>query len=167
MALARTPDPGDPHRQESAITTALQHATTLLKDALPTTTTPYGDPAGWPTWRTLLPHITALAGSAPAATDTPITAHLLNDTGLFLGGQDDLVRATALHHRAHTAYQRVLGGDHPVTLASRNNLAGAYRAAGDLGRAIPLFEATLAERERVLGGDHPDTLASRNNLAGA
>ncbi|HZK05730.1 MAG TPA: tetratricopeptide repeat protein, partial [Actinomycetaceae bacterium] len=33
---------------------------------------------------------------------------------------------------------RVLGPDHPNTLASRNNLASAYRAAGDLGRAIPL-----------------------------
>ena len=55
--------------------------------------------------------------------------------------------------------------DHPDTLASRNNLAGAYRAAGDLGRAIPLYEQTLADRLRVLGADHPDTLASRNNLA--
>ena len=41
---------------------------------------------------------------------------------------------------------RVLGEDHPDTLTSRNNLAGAYQAAGDLGRAIPLFEQTLADR---------------------
>ncbi|WP_344243861.1 tetratricopeptide repeat protein, partial [Microlunatus panaciterrae] len=59
------------------------------------------------------------------------------------------------------------GPDHPDTLASRNNLAYAYRSAGDLGRAIPLYEQTLPDRERVLGPDHPDTLASRNNLAGA
>jgi tetratricopeptide (TPR) repeat protein len=65
------------------------------------------------------------------------------------------------------AYERVLGGDHPHTLTSRNNLAGAYQTAGDLGRAIPLHEQTLAELERVLGGDHPHTLTSRNNLAGA
>ncbi len=61
--------------------------------------------------------------------------------------------------------ERVLGGDHPDTLASRNNLAGAYESAGDLGRAIPLYEQTLTDRERVLGGDHPNTLTSRNNLA--
>ncbi len=61
----------------------------------------------------------------------------------------------------------MLGRDHPDTLTSRNNLAGAYYAAGDLGRAIPLLEQTLADCERVLGGDHPDTLHSRNNLASA
>jgi hypothetical protein len=61
----------------------------------------------------------------------------------------------------------VLGGDHPDTLASRNNLAAAYVSAGRLGEAVPLFERTLADHERVLGGDHPDTLASRNNLAAA
>jgi tetratricopeptide (TPR) repeat protein len=63
--------------------------------------------------------------------------------------------------------ERVLGPDHPHTLASRHNLAYAYREAGDLGRAIPLYKQTLADRERVLGPDHPDTLGSRNNLAGA
>ncbi|HRY10866.1 MAG TPA: tetratricopeptide repeat-containing protein, partial [Candidatus Nanopelagicales bacterium] len=63
--------------------------------------------------------------------------------------------------------RRVLGPDHPDTLASRNNLAGAYESAGDLARAIPLYQQTLTDRERVLGPDHPDTLTSRNNLAGA
>ena len=60
---------------------------------------------------------------------------------------------------------RILGNDHPDTLASRNNLAGAYRAAGRLTEAIPLYEQVLTDRIRILGNDHPDTLASRNNLA--
>jgi tetratricopeptide (TPR) repeat protein len=60
--------------------------------------------------------------------------------------------------------ERVLGADHPDTLASRNNLAGAYESAGRLGEAIPMFEQALADRERVLGADHPHTLTSRNNL---
>jgi tetratricopeptide (TPR) repeat protein len=61
----------------------------------------------------------------------------------------------------------VLGADHPETLASRDDLAGAYRSAGDLERAIPLYEAVLADTERVLGPHHPNTLALRTNLAGA
>ena len=61
----------------------------------------------------------------------------------------------------------MLGADHPDTLTSRNNLAGAHRAAGDLGRAIPMYEQVLADRLRVLSADHPDTLTSRNSLAGA
>ena len=52
--------------------------------------------------------------------------------------------------------RRVLGEDHPDTLAARGNLAYAYQAAGDLGRAIPLYEQTLADYVRVLGTDHPE-----------
>ena len=63
--------------------------------------------------------------------------------------------------------QRVLGADHPHTLTSRGNLAGAYQAAGDLGWAIPLYEQTLADSVRVLGADHPQTKIVRGNLAAA
>ena len=59
---------------------------------------------------------------------------------------------------------RVLGADHPDTLTSRNNLAGAYQAAGDLDRAIPLLEQALADCARVLGADHPQTKTVRANL---
>ena len=58
-----------------------------------------------------------------------------------------------------------LGPDHPRTLISRNNLAGAYRDAGRLDEAIPLYEQTLEDRTRILGPHHPDTLTSRDGLA--
>ena len=58
-----------------------------------------------------------------------------------------------------------LGPDHPSTLASRNNLAGAYRDAGRLDEAIALYEQILEDRTRILGPHHPSTLTSRNNLA--
>ena len=74
-------------------------------------------------------------------------------------------RRSALYERTLPDSERVLGADHPDTLTSRNNLAGAYASAGRLDEAIPLSERTLADRERVLGADHPDTLTSRNNLA--
>ena len=60
-----------------------------------------------------------------------------------------------------------LGPDHPSTLTSRNNLAGAYQDAGRLDEAIALYEQTLEDRTRILGPHHPNTLTSRNNLAGA
>ncbi|GII67376.1 hypothetical protein Skr01_74610 [Sphaerisporangium krabiense] len=44
----------------------------------------------------------------------------------------------------HRTDPGMLGADHPHTLASRNNLAGAYRSTGDLARAIPLLEQALA-----------------------
>jgi hypothetical protein len=61
----------------------------------------------------------------------------------------------------------VLGPDHPNTLTSRKNLAGAYQSAGQLDKAIPLYEATLSESVRVLGADHPITQALRSNLINA
>ncbi len=57
-----------------------------------------------------------------------------------------------------------LGPEHPATLASRGNLAGAYRDAGRLEQAVPLLERTLAGSERILGPDHSNTLASRTTL---
>ncbi|MFC5833144.1 FxSxx-COOH system tetratricopeptide repeat protein [Nonomuraea insulae] len=164
QAVARTPDPDDPHREAAAIDAARDQATRLLNDTLPAT--PW-DPAGWPAWRTLLPHSTALIDHVPPNADTAATAYLFNQTGIYLDNQGAVTRAIACLERARTAWERVLGAAHPTTLASRNNLAGAYRAAGDLGRAIPLYEQTLVDFERVLGAAHPTTLASRNNLAGA
>ena len=62
---------------------------------------------------------------------------------------------------------KALDPEHPHTLISRNNLAGAYQAAGRLAEAIALYEQTLEDDTRILGPHHPDTLISRNNLAGA
>ena len=162
QAVTRSPDPGDPHRDPRAIDDARDQATGQLADALPAD---WQDPGGWPMWRMLFPHIDALASHAPPDTDTEATAYLLNQAGLFLHGQGQPGRAAGHLQRALADSVRVLSADHPDTLASRNNLAGAYRAAGDLGRAIPLYEQTLADRLRVLGADHPQTLVSRNNLA--
>ena len=66
---------------------------------------------------------------------------------------------------AVSVVEEILGDEHPDSLASRGNLAGAYESAGRLGEAIPLYEQVLADRVRVLGDDHPHTLTSRNNLA--
>ena len=85
----------------------------------------------------------------------------LNDLG------DSAAQAIAVGEPLLADRERVLGPDHPDTLASRNNLTEAYRDAGRAAEAIPLHERTLADRERVLGPDHPDTLNSRSNLAAA
>ncbi|WP_328916287.1 MULTISPECIES: FxSxx-COOH system tetratricopeptide repeat protein [unclassified Streptomyces] len=164
QALTRTPDPNDPHRTPDLIAAAREQATENLSKALPKT---ISDPASWPTWRTLTPHVDALADQAAQETDTATTARILNETGLFLKGQGLITPALRHLHRAATGSERVLGKDHPDTLTSRNNLASAYESAGDLDRAIPLLKRTLTERVRVLGENHPGTLTSRNNLAGA
>ena len=58
-----------------------------------------------------------------------------------------------------------LGPDHPHTLATRGNLAIAYRESGNLQKAIDMYEALLPDFTRVFGPDHPHTLGTRSNLA--
>ncbi|MFI5501113.1 tetratricopeptide repeat protein [Nocardia asteroides] len=166
QAVTRRPDNTDPHRTLEAIERAHARATTALRTALPD----WQDPGTWPVWRALLPHIDAFATHTgldiTTATDPDITtAEILNLTALFLNGQGLSDRAITLYKRTLTDLERVLGENHPDTLTSRNNLAGAYETAGRVGEAITLYERTLADRERILGEDHPDTLNSRNNLA--
>ena len=62
---------------------------------------------------------------------------------------------------------RILGNDHPQTLTSRNNLAGAYQRSSLLDEAIQLFEQTLHDCIRVLGEAHPFTATVRENLEAA
>ncbi|WP_371547618.1 tetratricopeptide repeat protein [Streptomyces sp. NBC_00554] len=165
QTVARTPSEDDPHRDQAGIKAARERATGLLLGELPED--PRVNVAGWPTWRTLLPHVEAVLDAGDPGEDTAAIALILNLIGRFLQGQGQLRQATDYYSRSLAAATRVFGEDHPDTLGLRNNLAYAYRSAGDLGRAIPLYERTLDDFVRVLGEDHPNTLLSRNNLAGA
>jgi len=61
--------------------------------------------------------------------------------------------------------RRVLGPEHPLTLASVNDLANALSDQGRYGEAIQLNEDALAIRVRLYGTDSPLTAASLYNLA--
>lgn len=166
QAVARTPDPADPHRGADAIDGARRRAAELLAAALPED--PLFNVAGWPRWRELLPHIEAYAAlTEPTAPDQDGEAidRVLFEASAFVLGEGRTDRAVAFAERSVAASERLRGPDHPRTLSSRSYLASACRSAGDLDRATPLHERNLADCERVLGPDHPDTLASRSNLA--
>ncbi|MEU8563907.1 tetratricopeptide repeat protein [Streptomyces cyaneofuscatus] len=118
-------------------------------------------------WDTLTPHLATLAATRPPEHHNPPLTDAYIAAGDRLHQQGHTARAISLCEATLAQYEQVLGETHPNTLASRNNLAGAYESAGDLGRATPLYEVTLVQCEQVLGETHPDTLASRNNLAAA
>ena len=61
--------------------------------------------------------------------------------------------------------ERVLGPEHPDTLAARHQLARWTGHAGDPAGARDLFAGLLPVFERVLGPEHPRTLAARQQLA--
>ncbi|MFE3699382.1 NB-ARC domain-containing protein, partial [Nocardia tengchongensis] len=130
QAVTRTPGT---HHTQTSLGQARNRATEALNTALPDRR---DDPTTWPVWRALLPHAEALAGHTRPDTDTDTTAALLNKVALFLVDQGLPTRAIPLHERALTDRERVLGDDHPDTLASRNNLAGAYESAGRVSEGV-------------------------------
>ncbi|GAA4102567.1 hypothetical protein GCM10022248_89430 [Nonomuraea soli] len=74
--------------------------------------------------------------------------------GRYLTDLADFTRAIPLLKQTLADYERVLGVDHPDTLNSRNNLAGAYQSAGDLDRAIPLYGVPLMNVSPAPNEDH-------------
>jgi tetratricopeptide (TPR) repeat protein len=92
-------------------------------------------------------------------------ADVLRDLADVLNDQDKLAEAQLEFAAALASRKRMLGLDHPDTLASRNNLASVLAQRGKLTEAESEFRALAEHQGRVLGPDHPDALASRNNLA--
>ncbi|MFD9061845.1 tetratricopeptide repeat protein [Kitasatospora purpeofusca] len=129
--------------------------------------------AVWPEHEHTAPELTAVLRANTDTLTDHAGDHLWHPDAhpvLFTAG-NSLLRAgligTAVTHGQHLTAdaERILGHDHPDTLASRGNLASAYWQAGRTGEAIVLLERVVADCERLLGEDHPDTLNARNNLA--
>jgi len=59
---------------------------------------------------------------------------------------------------------RVLGPDHPHTLATRVRLAQWRGQAGDPAAAVLLLDEVLEDQLRVFGSDNPTTWATRATL---
>ena len=60
---------------------------------------------------------------------------------------------------------KVLGAEHPDTLASMNNLGLTYRKQGRWDEAEKLGVQVMEMMKKVLGAEQPDTLTSMSNLA--
>ncbi|MGH3770589.1 MAG: FxSxx-COOH system tetratricopeptide repeat protein [Pseudonocardiaceae bacterium] len=136
----------------------------LLHDAVPAD--PWNNPASWPAWRQLLPHVLAVTdparGADPDHNDLP---WLLDRAATYLVTRGEPRPARALFERVYQLNRDLLGDDHPDTLNSVSNLANDLRELGEHQRARQLDEDTLTRRRRVLGDDHPHTLNSAHNLA--
>ena len=81
-----------------------------------------------------------------------------------------MASAVQLYELPCDGYQRVVGPDHPDTLARCANLASAYYSVGRLTDALTLLRDTVSRCERVLPPGDPMTAAVREsltNLAGS
>jgi hypothetical protein len=88
-----------------------------------------------------------------------------HELATWAGQSGDVAAALGLSRELMADQQRVLGPDHPDTLATRSNIAHWTGETGDARDAVRLFGGLLPDQERLLGADHPDTLTTRNNIA--
>ena len=120
------------------------------------------NPATWPRWARLTPHVLA---ADLAATDSPALSELARHTCWYLIERGDTRTAHDLVNGLHQQWRDRLGEDHPHTLTAAHYLARTLLEMGRHAESRDLNQDTLERRRRVLGHDHPDTLHSAHNLA--
>ncbi len=134
--------------------TAWEHAArTLLHRALPVDPE---DPAGWPTFSALLPHL--LVRLTDTDGDLRGAARFLHVCGDFRGARRVLDRAVS-------GLAGLLGPEHPDTLAAQVDLARTLFALWDLEGARRVLDQVATTRSEVLGPAHPGTLTAQTNLS--
>ena len=92
-------------------------------------------------------------------------ARILAKAGAILFANGQYAEAEPNDRQALAAYTRMLGIDHPETIASMSNLAADLYFQGKPAEAEPMFREALSAFTRVLGADHPSTINSLNGLA--
>jgi tetratricopeptide (TPR) repeat protein len=120
------------------------------------------DPATWPAWARLLPHLLA---ADPATSPDPALRDLANDAVWYLLMRGDTHGGHNLAAQLWEAWREALGPDDADTLWAANSIATALRRMGRYAEARRLDEDILARFRRVLGDDYPGTLTSASNLA--
>ena len=90
---------------------------------------------------------------------------LMRSIALNLKELGELEEAKELQLQTLDAHQRILGPDHPDTLAAIANMAITLSELGELQEAKALELQVLDARQRILGPDHSDTLAAIANMA--
>ncbi|MEV6751623.1 SAV_2336 N-terminal domain-related protein [Streptomyces sp. NPDC051214] len=164
--LARVWDTGDQAASSEKDTQAArQAAARCLAEAVPDDP---DDPAGWPLWRALLPHIEAYADHSPPVDDDVVFGTLLADTACFLMAQGRLEQALVFLQRAAESLQRILDEDDSRAHRAAILLGRAYLASGDTARALAWFRNVRVSMDRAgRPEDDPERIALRAELAGA
>jgi Flp pilus assembly protein TadD len=125
------------------------------------------DPKQWPRFTALLPHLINLDRLRfQDWLDRRAHSRMLDCVASYLREGKALYRESERILRSALELNRAdFGEEHPVTLATMNNLAATLRAQGNLSGARSLQEQALSISRRVLGDEHQATLAMMTNLA--
>ncbi|KAI4592133.1 hypothetical protein KJ359_011508 [Pestalotiopsis sp. 9143b] len=117
-------------------------------------------------WRSYMPHAYYALGPDLGSSGDQKRLDLLWGYGTCLHHDGRYNEAAGSFKVVLKARMTQLGANHPYTLTSVSNLAGAVQNQGKYEEAEQMNRRVLDGREKALGKDHPDTLTSISNLAG-
>ncbi|MFG3397721.1 MULTISPECIES: serine/threonine-protein kinase [Streptomyces] len=123
----------------------------------------------WTTARATAPHTGSFVSvsAAPPAPDLLAGLEGRHSAGIDLGRLGRWEEAGEVHREVAAQRGRVLGPDHPDTLASHYEIGLTLSRTGRAEEALHEFTRVAEGRERALGTDHPQTLAARQATAHA
>ncbi|WP_069735082.1 serine/threonine-protein kinase [Streptomyces sp. EN27] len=123
----------------------------------------------WTTARATVPHTGSFVSvsAAPPAPDLLAGLEGRHSAGIDLGRLGRWEEAGKVHREVAAQRGRVLGPDHPDTLASHYEIGLTLSRTGRAEEALREFTRVAEGRERALGADHPLTLAARQATAHA
>ncbi|WP_461081900.1 FxSxx-COOH system tetratricopeptide repeat protein [Streptomyces deserti] len=120
------------------------------------------DPATWPRWPDLLPHLLAID---PTDLVTAAARYAACEACRYLVDRGSAPAVLPRLEALHQAWTALLGPDHEHTWWAVNYLAQAYAAVGEPDQAHALHNDLFDRQRRVLGEDHGHTLATECYLA--
>src|SRR5206468_2644730 len=116
-------------------------------------------------WRQYLPHALSAVGFQEHDVGQQADMDLLFNIAESYALLGKYREAELMHRQALYLREKVLGEEHPSTLASMNSLAEVLRQQGKYKEAEQMQRQTLNLRKKMLGEEHPSTLDSISNLA--
>ncbi|MGW0119000.1 tetratricopeptide repeat protein [Streptomyces sp. NPDC003327] len=163
QAVARRPDPADPHRTPALVGQARRAAEAVLALAVPVGGV---DPAHWETQRALLPHVEAYLRHSDPAEDGEVLFGVLAATGGYLAVHGPPEAAVEVYERLLPCAERVHGPDSPFAFAVRGSMIPLALATGRDGTVADAAEL-VRRTTGAVGADAKITLLARRSLAQA
>jgi cellulose biosynthesis protein BcsQ len=135
---------------------------TVLVGARPDGDEPIDDPATWPRFQMIWPHL--IPSDARNCTE-PETRRLLIDRVRYLWKRGDYLAAQKLADDLLEHWRPVLGEDDAQYLYLRGQSANILRTQSRYVEASELDRDLLARQSRVLGAQHPHTYVTMSQLS--
>ncbi|MEU0134432.1 FxSxx-COOH system tetratricopeptide repeat protein [Streptomyces sp. NPDC006296] len=134
----------------------------ILAGARPDDDEPIDNPATWPRFATIWPH---LGPSDARDCREPETRRLLIDRVRYLWKRGDVRTAGRLGDELRDRWRETLGNRDLQYLYLCFHLSNILRTRGRYGEAKELDEVTLDRQREVLGPEHPHTYMTTSSLA--